>query len=103
MKICHVTSAHKRYDVRIFEKEATTLAKAGYKVSIIVNDQFADEIIDDIAIVSTGFKPKTRFERLFLSKKNIKEKINAVDADIYHLHDPELLTLVNYLKKKIKR
>jgi hypothetical protein len=37
-KIAHLTSAHPRYDTRIFIKMCTSLAMSGYKVSLIVAD-----------------------------------------------------------------
>ncbi len=42
-KVCHLTSAHQRYDVRIFQKECLSLAKHGYDVTLIVNDDLEDE------------------------------------------------------------
>ena len=36
VKICHFTSAHKTNDIRIFQKECVSLAKAGYKVYLVV-------------------------------------------------------------------
>lgn len=103
VKICHVTSGHSRYDVRIFQKECRSLAKKGYDVSLIVNDELEDEIIDGIKIYSTRFKPQNRFQRMLLSIKKMKELVRRVDADIYHLHDSELLLTVNYLKAKHKK
>lgn len=92
-KICHVTSAHLRYDIRIFEKECVSLAKKGYDIFLVVNDNLSDEIKDGVHIVSTGFQPTTRKERMVDSMKYIWEKIKAIDADIYHFHDPELMQL----------
>lgn len=102
-KVCHMTSAHKRYDVRIFEKECSSLAKNGYDVSLIVNDDIDDEIINNVKIVSTKFKPKNRFERFIKSKKNILSKALEIDAEIYHLHDPDLIQVGNKLKKLDKK
>ena len=41
ISVCHVTTVHSRYDVRIFEKECISLAELGYNVTLIVNDQEA--------------------------------------------------------------
>lgn len=102
-KICHVTSAHGRYDTRILLKECQSLAAAGYDVSLIVNDSKQDEVFGGVKIVSTGFAPGNRYERMVLSRKYIKEQVVKVDADIYHLHDPELLYLVKFLHKRGKK
>lgn len=102
IKICMITSGHSRYDVRIFHKECKSLLKKGYEVTLIVNDEFDDELRDGINIISTKYRPKNRFERIFLSKKRIKEVADSVNADIYHLHDSELLQMVKYFKNKKK-
>lgn len=99
-KVCHLTSVHQRYDIRIFEKECKTLAKEGYDVYLIVNDQLDDEIIDGVKIISTKFKAKNRMERIFKSTKKIYEQALKVDADIYHFHDPELIPAGIKLKKR---
>ncbi len=101
-KVCHITSAHDRYDIRIFKKECVSLASNGYCVTLIVNDTNPDEIKDGVKIVSTGFLPKNRMERFHNSKKLLLSKACEVNADIYHLHDPDLLPLGNKLKKKNK-
>lgn len=101
-RVCHVTSAHNRYDVRIFMKQCKSLARKGYDVTLLVNDSSGDEIIDGVRIVSTRFNPTNRFERMVMSRRHIRKKATEIDADIYHLHDPDLLTLALYLKKNNK-
>ena len=101
MKVCHITSCHPRYDGRIFQKECVSLTKK-YNVYLLVNDDKKDEIKDKVNFVSTKFQPKNRFERFFKSKKNIIKKALEIDADIYHLHDPDLLGIVKKLKQNKK-
>ncbi len=103
MKICHITSVHKRYDVRIFNKMCRSLANAGYDVTLLVADQLPDEVKDNVKIVSTGFKPKNRFDRFLNSGRNIICKAKELDCEIYHLHDPELLPVGLKLKKLGKK
>lgn len=102
-KVCHITSAHGRYDVRIFMKQCRSLAKNGYDVTLVVNDNNNDEVIDGVKIISTRFAPKNRAERFFNSKKLIFKKAFEIDADIYQIHDPELLPLGNKLKRMNKK
>lgn len=102
MKVCHVTSAHNRYDGRIFQKECCSLTKK-YDVYLLVNDNNNDELKNNVHIVSTHFKPKNRFERFFKSKNSIIKKALEIDADVYHLHDPDLLNIVKYLQKQNKK
>lgn len=102
-KVCHITSAHNRYDVRIFEKECVSLAKNGYDITLVVNDNKPDEINKGVKIVSTKFKPRNRAERFLKSHKLLLAKAIEVDADIYHLHDPDLLPIGNKLNRKGKK
>jgi glycosyltransferase involved in cell wall biosynthesis len=88
-KVVHLTSVHRPRDVRIFYKEARSLARAGYDVSILVPHD-TPEVIDDVRIQAIR-KPHGRLDRatvtqLALLKAAIKER-----ADIYHFHDPELM------------
>src|SRR5665648_779605 len=91
IKVCHVTSAHNRYDVRIFHKECKSLARKGFDVTLLVNDNITNEILNDVKIVSTQFRPNNRLERIVKSKKHLRREMIEIDADIYHFHDPELL------------
>lgn len=102
MSVCHVTSVHSRYDGRILKRECVSLKENGYKVSLIVNDKFEDEVFNGIKIISTKYEAKNRLKRLLYSQYHIKKKIREIDADIYHLHDPELLLLVPFLKRRKK-
>ena len=44
LNICHITTVHTRYDIRIFWKECLALSKAGNDVRLIVCDKQKDEI-----------------------------------------------------------
>lgn len=90
-KVCHVTSAHSRYDVRIFHKQCKSLVANRYDVALLVNDDAENELIDGVHIRSTHFQPRNRFERMIMSRRLIEAEAIAINADIYHLHDPELL------------
>ncbi len=103
MKVCHVTSAHQRYDGRIFRKECTSLAAAGYDCYLIVNDDKLDELKNGVNIISTGLSIKSRKERFLKSHKNLLEKMKSVSADVYHFHDPDLLSLAYKMKKGGKK
>lgn len=102
MKICHVTSAHNRYDGRIFLKQCTSLAKK-YDVTLLCCDTLGDEVKNNVKIKSINRKFNNIFERMFLSKKYLKNKCLEIDADIYEFHDSELLSLAKYMKSKGKK
>lgn len=101
IKVCHITSAHPRYDVRILKKECTSLARK-YKTYLILNDENPDEIIDGVDILSTGFAPKNRMERMFKSTNMIYIKVLKLKPNILHFHDPELLGIALKIKRKLK-
>lgn len=98
---CHLTSVHPRYDSRIFLKEARTLSSNGYDVSIVVSDGFGKEYKGGISIYDVGLS-YNRFERIFTSTSKIYNQAKIIDADIYHLHDPELIPIGLRLKKQGK-
>ena len=100
-KVCHITIVHQnRYDVRIFQKECTSLAKAGYDVTLIVNDELTDEINNGVKITSIAVPCRNRFDRILKASKVAYCKAMELDADIYHIHDPELLIMAVKLKKQ---
>lgn len=103
VKVCHVTSVHPRYDTRIFIKECTSLTNAGYDVTLLVADGKPDEVKNGVKIISVSDIPKSRFHRIIKSSNVMYKKALKVDAEIYHLHDPELLSLARKLKKAGKK
>jgi len=90
-KIAHLTSAHPRYDTRIFIKMCSSLAEQGYAVSLVVADGKGDEIKNGVSIVDVGEKTGGRLSRMTRTVKRVFEKAKELDVDIYHLHDPELM------------
>ena len=99
MRICHVTSVHQRYDTRIFHKECTSLANAGYDVTLLVADGKKEEVRNGVKIVSANCVPTSRYKRILLSGHVMFGAARQIDAAIYHLHDPELLPLGKKLKR----
>ncbi|MFZ2537863.1 MAG: glycosyltransferase family 4 protein [Oscillospiraceae bacterium] len=100
-KICHLTSAHKPTDTRIFYKECKTLVAAGYNVTLIVqNDN--DKVIDGVQILGVA-TPKNRRERMLKTTKQVYKRALECNADIYHFHDPELIPIGLRLKRRGKK
>ena len=100
-KVCIITSVHPPFDTRIFQKEARSLAKAGYDVSLIAQYD-KDEVVDGIRILSLP-SPGNRIERMTKTVWQIYRRALEVDADIYHFHDPELIPIGLLLKLHGKR
>jgi len=89
-KICHITTAHPRYDNRIFYKECQSL-KSSYNVNLIVADGKGDEINSGINIIDVSKGKKSRIKRFFVITYRAYKKALALDCDLYHFHDPEFL------------
>lgn len=101
MRICHLTSVHARYDTRIFLKECCSLSSAGYQVTLVVADGKGDEVRNSVSIHDVGLA-SGRLDRIRNATARIYAKGLALQADIYHFHDPELLPVGLKLKKQGK-
>lgn len=101
LNIVHLTSAHLRFDTRIFLKESISLASLGYSVSLVVADGEGDELKRGVAIHDVGAS-KGRLDRIRNATGRVFSKALDLDADIYHLHDPELIPIGLKLKKRGK-
>lgn len=101
LKVCHMTSAHHSEDVRIFHKECTSLAKAGYDVYLVARGSTYEK--NGVHMIGVGQPAGGRLRRMTGFAKKVYEAALAVDADIYHFHDPELLPYGLKLKKAGKK
>lgn len=100
-KVCHITSVHPTEDVRIFQKECVSLAKAGYDVTLVQQGSSYEK--DGVHIIGFGEIAPSRLQRMLRTSRAAYEAALAVDADVYHLHDPELLPYGLKLKRKGKK
>lgn len=97
VKVCHITSAHNSDDDRIFQKECVSVAKAGYDTYLVAKGESREE--KGVHVIGIGEGPSSRIKRMLTFSKKIYLKALEIDADIYHLHDPELLPFCSKLKK----
>ncbi len=102
MNVCHLTSVHSRTDTRIFLKECRSLAGAGHHVSLLVADGKGDGVNQGITIFDVGVS-RGRLERMFSTCRRMFAQAEALDADVYHLHDPELIPAGLKLKRLGKK
>lgn len=98
MLVAHLTSAHPRYDIRIFFKECATLVTRGYSVYLVVADGKGDELQKGVQIVDAGAS-RGRADRILNAPTRVMEKALEIGAQVYHLHDPELIPIGLKLKK----
>lgn len=102
MRVCHLTSVHPATDVRIFEKEARSLAKSGYQV-FVVGRHPADETRAGIEILAVQ-PPKSRLLRMFFFTWAVLLRGLSTKSTIFHIHDPELMpagVLLRLIGKKV--
>ena len=102
IKICHFTSVHKRHDVRIFRKECLSLSKR-FQVFLVVADGLGNEEREGVQIIDVGKITGGRLTRFRKTSKKVAQKALALDAAIYHFHDPELLFYATAFFRKNKK
>jgi glycosyltransferase involved in cell wall biosynthesis len=102
IKIAHLSSAHPRYDIRIFSKMCCSLASANYQVALVVADGLADELRDGVQIYDVGASTG-RLDRITNAPSRVLAKAISLQAELYHLHDPELIPIGIKLKRMGKR
>jgi len=102
IKVCILTTVHSPFDIRIFHKEAKTLAKADYDITLIAQHN-KNETVDGVKIIALS-KPKNRFRRIFgLTWQTLFLALRQ-RADVYHFHDSEFIIVgivLRLLGKKV--
>lgn len=98
-KVWLISSVHQALDNRIFYREARSLQRAGYDVTVIAQHTHS-EIKDGIQIVPLSHKP--RWQRPVLWISILRNVINS-RSDIYHFHDPELLLISPFIRLLTRR
>jgi glycosyltransferase involved in cell wall biosynthesis len=90
-----ISTAHYTFDPRIFYRESTALADAGYDVTFVTHHD-KDVNKNKIQIQSIG-SADSRLERWLDIWAAYKSAVD-IDADVYHFHDPELIPVGVLLK-----
>lgn len=99
-KVCHLACKHKMNDMRIFEKECKALAMGGFEVTLIgFGEKEQTKMIDGVCCISLFCPIKNDIDVLTKRNKLIYKAAIQVDADLYHLHEPELLPVARKLKR----
>jgi glycosyltransferase involved in cell wall biosynthesis len=94
--VCMLTSVHAPYDVRIYEKEARSLAAAGYQVTIVA-PHGKNEEREGVRIIGVQCQSNRR-QRMTTVIWDVYRKARDIDAAVYHFHDPELMPVGLLLK-----
>lgn len=104
LRVCHISTVHPLHDPRILYLECRSIADAGHDVTYMVQADEDNYVLDGIRIRSVGKKKaltaglrlKLRVTRLL----NTLKLARSLDADIYHIHDPELIPLAVWLRMR---
>ena len=83
-----LSTGHRTFDRRVFLKEARSLSDFGYDVKFIVHHE-ERTVRDGVEIVPLG-TANSRAERWRHIPRAYKIA-KSINADVYHLHVPELL------------
>jgi glycosyltransferase involved in cell wall biosynthesis len=84
----HMTTVHAATDPRIYSKECRSLVQAGWKVTLIAPGG-RDDTRDGVQILAVP--PRRRLARMTIGVWEVYRAAGRVPADVYHLHDPELI------------
>ena len=101
-RICHITTVHQRYDVRIFHKECASLSLE-YNVNLIVADGRGDEKINNISIYDVWSGKSSRIRRMIKTTRKAYKKALDLECEVFHFHDPEFLIYGLKLQRKGKK
>ena len=96
MRVCHFTTVHNYYDVRILFRECKSLVDAGYEVDLIAPSK-VDQIVEGVKVVSIP-KFKFRFKRILYGQYYLLRRLFEKDYLLYHFHDPELIPIALFLR-----
>jgi glycosyltransferase involved in cell wall biosynthesis len=104
VSVCHISSVHPANDVRIFHKECASLSASGYwDVHLVGNGPLDVRGTGVIFHPLPAGKPANRLWRMLLRGWQAYRTAKSVDADLYHVHDPELLPWAYVLKLSGKK
>lgn len=100
-RVVHVSSVHPWTDNRIHYRECASLAESGYDVTLVAVESAVDGARDKVEIVAIPRLPRLR--RVVLSSVRAIRTGLRTGADVFHLHDPELVWAVPMLRLMRKK
>jgi glycosyltransferase involved in cell wall biosynthesis len=100
-RICHLTSVHPWDDVRVFRKECSTLAEAGYDTHLVATGPRAG--FERGVRIHAAPRLSGRVRRTLATPRQVYRLARTIDAALYHFHDPDLLPVGLWLARRGKR
>ena len=102
IRICHFSTVHRGVEIRIVRKELASLAAAGYDAHAVIAatpEEVAEAAKLGVTIHPLQERPGAgRVSRMTRKMYDAWRQCRAVDAQLYHFHDPELIPLGLLLK-----
>ena len=98
-RVCHITSVHPANDVRILYKECRSLAQ--HYDTYLIAPNVADSLTEGVHIVGVPLSAQRLRRQMQL--RRVLRKALELDADIYHLHDPELMSVGLRIRRRGKK
>ena len=102
IRICHFSTVHRGVEIRIVRKELASLAAAGYDAHAVIAatpEEVAEAAKLGVTIHPLQERPGAgRVSRMTRKMYDAWSQCRAVDAQLYHFHDPELIPLGLLLK-----
>ncbi|MGH8289019.1 MAG: glycosyltransferase [Steroidobacteraceae bacterium] len=75
----------------MFIKECRSLAGPDHRVSLVITDGQGSSTVDGVEIVDAGRRSSRRLGRAIAGAARVFRAARRLRADIYHIHDPELI------------
>jgi len=101
-KIIILTTVHQYSDPRIFFKEIPSIKKKYPNLVYITKHEKRKAFVENGIAIDPLPIPNSRFERFFKLQYLSYIKIKKHKPDIIHFHDPELIILMWFVKKRFK-
>ena len=95
-RVVHLTTVHHPLDPRIFWKQAVSLSGAGFDVCLVAPHTRA-ETVQGVRVVPLP-PVRGRYRRIVLQRRAFTAA-RALQAAVYHFHDPELIPVAWNLKR----
>lgn len=88
IRVCHFSSVHSIHDTRVFSRECVSLSKY-FDVTLIAIGNFSGQK-QGVRIIGIPLA-KTKLERFFGTTFKVFVSAIKTEADIFHIHDAEML------------
>ena len=99
--IVHLSTVHSPHDTRIFHKECRSLARAGFRVFLVIPAD-RDGVRDGVVIRALPEARGGRLGRMVGTVGRALAEAVRLEGDAYHFHDPELIPAALLLRLRGK-